>query len=62
MRDQAGSLVFDLIITHDRYGSSSHVQQNGLLSHPQDLDGLSARLAMCGDTALHGFGSRLILF
>jgi hypothetical protein len=40
MRDQAGSrsLVFDLIITHDRYGSSSHVQQNGLLSHPQDLD------------------------
>ena len=21
-----------------RYGSSSHVQQNGLLSHPQDLD------------------------
>jgi hypothetical protein len=40
LRDQAGcrSLVFDLSITHDRYGSSSHVQQNGLLSHPQDLD------------------------
>ena len=38
--DQAGSrsLVFDLSITHDRFGSSSHVQQNGLLSHPQDLD------------------------
>jgi len=32
------SLVFDLSITHDRFGSSSHVQQNGLLSHPQDLD------------------------
>jgi hypothetical protein len=41
MRDQAGSrsLVFDLSITHDRFGSSSHVQQNGSLSHPQDLDG-----------------------
>jgi hypothetical protein len=41
LRDQAGSrsLVFDLIITHDRFGSSTHVQQNGSLSHPQDLDG-----------------------
>ena len=31
LRDQAGSrsLVFDLSITHDRFGSSSHVQQNG---------------------------------
>ena len=37
-RDHAGSLVFDLSITHGRFGSSSHVQQNGLLSHPQDLD------------------------
>ena len=39
--DQAGSrsLVFDLSIAHDRFGSSSHVQQNGLLTHPQDLDG-----------------------
>ena len=38
--DQAGSrsLVFDLSIAHDRFGSSSHVQQNGCLSHPQDLD------------------------
>jgi hypothetical protein len=38
--DAAGrwSLVFDLSMTHDRFGSSSHVQQNGLLSHPQDLD------------------------
>ena len=41
LRDQAGSrsLVFDLSIAHDRFGSSSHVQQNGSLSHPQDLDG-----------------------
>jgi hypothetical protein len=31
-------LVFDLSMTHDRFGSSSHVQQNGLLSHPQYLD------------------------
>jgi hypothetical protein len=40
LRDQAGSrsLVFDLSIAHDRVGSSSHVQQNGSLSHPQDLD------------------------
>jgi hypothetical protein len=41
LRDQAGSrsLVFDLSIAHDRFGSSSHVQKNGSLSHPQDLDG-----------------------
>ena len=35
LRDQAGSrsLVFDLSIAHDRFGSSSsHVQQNGCLS------------------------------
>jgi len=40
LQDGAGrrSLVFDLSMTHDRFGSSSHVQQNGLLSHPQDLD------------------------
>jgi hypothetical protein len=25
-------------MTHDRFGSSSHVHQNGLLSHPQDLE------------------------
>ena len=32
LRDQAGSrsLIFDLSIAHDRFGSSSHVQQNGL--------------------------------
>ena len=31
-------MVLDLSIAHDRFGSSSHVQQNGCLSHPQDLD------------------------
>jgi hypothetical protein len=30
--------VFDLSIAHDRFGSSSHVQQNGCLWHPQDLE------------------------
>ena len=42
LRDQAGSrsLVFDLSITQDRFGSSSHVQQNGLLSHALDLERL----------------------
>jgi hypothetical protein len=32
LQDAAGrrSLVFDLSMTHDRFGSSSHVQQNGL--------------------------------
>jgi hypothetical protein len=40
LRNAAGSwsLVFDLSITHDRFGSLTHVQQNGALSHPQDLD------------------------
>jgi len=40
LQDAAGhrSLVFDLSITHDRIESSGHVQQNSLLSHPQDLD------------------------
>jgi hypothetical protein len=32
-------LSIDSLIAHDRFGSSSHVQQNGSLSHPQDLDG-----------------------
>ena len=40
LHDAAGtrSLVFDLSITHDRFGASTHVQQNGSLTHPQDLD------------------------
>ena len=29
----------DGVRAHDRFGSSSHVLQNGLLTHPQDLDG-----------------------
>ena len=46
LQSQAGSrsLVFDLSIAHDSFGSSSHVQQNGCLSHPQDLD-VSLRIA-----------------
>ena len=32
-------MVFDLSIAHDRFESSNHVLQNGLLTHPQDLDG-----------------------
>jgi hypothetical protein len=46
LRDAAGSrsLVFDLSITHDRFGSSTHVLQNGALIHPQDL-GAPLRLA-----------------
>jgi hypothetical protein len=40
-------LVFDLSIAHDRFGSSSHVQQNGLLTHPQDLDGPLRVAAQC---------------
>ena len=32
------SLVFNMSITHDRFGLSTHIQQNWALSHPQDLD------------------------
>ena len=40
LQDAAGSrdLGFDLAVTHDRYGSSAQPHQNGLLTHPQDLD------------------------
>ena len=40
LRDEAGSrsLVFDLAVTHQRFGSSSHPHQNGLRTHPQDID------------------------
>jgi len=49
LQDEAGhhSLVLDLSITHNRIRSSCHVQQNCLLSHPQDLDnplGLASQL------------------
>ena len=33
--------MFDLAVTHDRYGSSAQLHHNGLLTHPQDLDGES---------------------
>jgi hypothetical protein len=54
LRDQAGSrsLVFDLSITHDRYGFSSHVHQNGLLSHPLDLD---APLRLAAHRKVNGY-------
>jgi hypothetical protein len=57
MRDQAGSrsLVFDLSITHDRYGSNSHVKQNGLSSHPQDLD---APLHLAAQRKINGHGQQ----
>ena len=37
LQDGAGrqSLVFDLSMAHDRFGSSSHVQQNSLLLDPR---------------------------
>ena len=40
LHDAAGSrsLVFDLSVTHSRFGASTHVQQNGSPTHPQDLD------------------------
>ncbi len=40
LQDTAGSwsLVFDLSMTHDRFGSSSHVQQKGMLCHNKDID------------------------
>jgi hypothetical protein len=54
LQDAAGrrSLVFDLSMTHDRVGSSSHVQQNGLLSHPQDLD---APLRLAAQRKINGY-------
>ena len=54
LRDQAGSrsLVFDLSITHDRFGSSIQMQQNGLLSHPQDLD---APLCLASQRKINSF-------
>ena len=54
LRDQAGSrsLVFDLAIAHDRFGSSSQPQQNGCLSHPQDLD---APLRIAAQRKINGY-------
>ena len=55
LQDAAGrrSLVFDLSITHDRFWSSSHVQQNVLLSHPQDLD---APLRLAAQRKINNYG------
>ena len=39
-------------ITHDKIGSSGHVQQNGLLSHPQDLD---APLRLAAQRKVNGY-------
>ena len=54
LQDAAGrrSLVFDLSMTHDRFGSSSHVKQNVLLSHPQDLD---APLRLAAQRKIKGY-------
>ena len=38
LRDPAGSLVFDLSVTHEHYESSGYPLQNGYLTHPQDID------------------------
>ena len=40
LRDQAGSpsLVVHISVTHERFGGSGHPHQNGLLTHPRDLD------------------------
>ena len=61
VQGQAGrrSLVFDPSITHDRFGSSTHVHQNGLLSHPQDLDA-PLRLAAQRKTNSHVIVKSLI--
>ena len=58
LQDAAGrrSLVFDLSMTHDRFWSSSHVQQNGLLSHPHELD---APLRLAAQQKINGFRQQL---
>ena len=40
LQDAAGArnLVCDLAVTHDRYGNSAQPHQDGLLTHPQDLE------------------------
>ena len=65
LRDAAGSrsLVFDLSITHDRIGSSCHVQQNGSLSHTQNLDAplriaAQRKLNSCRQQSEHFFSPR----
>jgi len=57
LQDASGrrSLVFDLPMTHDRCWSSSHVQQNRLLSHPQDLD---APLRLASQRKINSYGQQ----
>jgi hypothetical protein len=57
VQDAAGcrSLVFDLSMTHDRFGSSSHVKQKGMLSTHRTMMRLcvllrSAKLTTIGNT------------
>ncbi len=40
LQDAAGGrgLVFDLSMTHDRFGSSRHEQQNSLQPHNKDIE------------------------
>jgi hypothetical protein len=54
LQDAAGRrrLIFDPSMTHDRFGSSSYVQQNGLLSHPQDRD---APLRLAAQRKFNGY-------
>ena len=54
LQDAAGrrSLVFDLSMTHDRFGSSSHVQQKGMVSHHQDLE---APLRLAAQRKINGY-------
>jgi len=54
LQDAAGrwSLLFDMSMTQDSFGSSSHVQQNGLLSHPKDLD---APLRLAAQRKINGY-------
>ena len=54
LQDAAGrrSLVFDLSMTHDRFGSSSHVEQIGMLSHLKDLD---APLRLAAQRKINGY-------
>ena len=51
VQDAAGrwNLLFDLPIAHDRYGSSSYPQQNGLLTHARNLDAPLRVATVCAD-------------
>jgi hypothetical protein len=42
-------------MTRDRFGSSSHVKQNGMLSHPQDLD---APLRLAAQRKINGYSQQ----